>query len=699
MGGILMTRPILVLLCAVASAHSQASQAAADLRLLPGVPIFLSDDEPEPVRRAVTDLQRDLRTVLGRDSPLINRFDSLQGKAAIVILGPASGLTQLSHRAIFGRESHGVFVRGPHVVLQGADSRGTIYAIYTFSERVLGVPPLWFWASWKPAPRDRLDLAEGTEILFPSAYVKWRAWFPNDTDLLSPWRARSKENSEAFLETMLRLKLNTLEGGMMDSASFDEPYRAGRQARLARDRGLAVTGHHMLIFGSDYHHWNAYWKKIRHREAPKLAIANTDALEEFWQYHIESGIREKLEMIWLIGFRGDRDTPFWDTFPDAPKSDAGRARVIQEMMGRQVALLKKVTGDPTPVMRVTLYNENSDLFAQGLLRPPTEPNLIWTFVAARRDHFPAADVRSYRNDENRQIGYYLNFQFTSSGAHLAQAEGPWKMERNFRMVNEISRRPLEFSVVNAGNIREFLVELSANARMMWDFNGYRSDAFLEDFCATYFGEKNASGVAALYRRFFESYWTQKKPDLPGFDRQYIFQDLRYARAIEQLLPQLTKARKLDPLNERTRDAVGRYFRIVPEDSGAKTQIGAILNGTAAAIERLTGVVSDADRQLPSIPEQSRLFFNDNLRVQAYFLLHLNRVLRSVVQAMEALPDKDRAADSLRAARQSATAMRSALREAEHDRFTGWYEGDRIFGLDRMKDRIERASLDIRGDNR
>jgi hypothetical protein len=691
-----VTPRILLILCAGVAAHSQARPADAQVRLPAGVPIFLSDNEPEPVRRAVTDLRRDLRAVLGSDSPLVNRFEAVRDKAAIVVNGPASGLSELGHRAVNGREAHGVFVKGPQVVLQGADTRGTVYAIYTFSERVLGVPPLWFWASWKPEARDHLDLDAGAEFLFPPPYVRWRAWFPNDTDLLSAWGARSRENSEAFLETMLRLKLNTLEGGMMDPSSFDQPYRAGRQFRLARDRGLAVTGHHMLIFGSNYRHWVAYWTKLRHREAPKLSVADTQALEDFWLYHIETGVREKLEMIWLIGFRGDGDTPFWQTFSDAPASDADRARVIQDMMGRQAALLKAVTGDPAPLMRVTLYNENSDFFAQGLLRPPTEPNLIWTFVAARRDHFPAADVRGYRNAENRPIGYYLNFQFTSSGAHLAQAEGPWKMERNFRMVNEISRRPLEFSVVNAGNIREFLLELSANARMMWDFDGYRSDRFLEDFSGQYFGAGNAPAVAALYRRFYDAYWAQKKPDLPGFDRQYVFQDQRYARAIEQMLPQLAKGRNLNPLNENTRDAVGRYFRIVPEDNGADNQIDAILKGTSASIERLTALVGDADRLLPSVSERGRAFFNDNLRVQAMFLLHLNRVLRSVAGAIQALPDKGRAGDALRDARGSASAMQGALREAEHDRFTGWYDGDRLFGLDRMSQRIDRALSDLGG---
>jgi hypothetical protein len=444
----------------------------------------------------------------------------------------------------------------------------------------------------------------------------------------------------------------------------------------------------MYIFGSSYRHWDAYWKQIRRRGPPALTVANAPALEEFWQYHIESGLRAKLEMIWLIGFRGDRDIPFWQTFPDAPKSDPERARVIGDMMARQVALLKRVTGQASPIMRVTLYNENSDFFAQGLLRPPGEPSLIWTFVAARRDHFPAADVRGYRNDANRPVGYYLNFQFTSSGAHLASAEGPWKMERNFRMVNAISGRPLEFAVVNAGNIREFLLELSANARMMWDFDGYSTDAFLEDFCAQYFGREQAAPAAALYRDFFHSYWTQKKPDLPGFERQYLFQDMRYARALEQLLAQFPKGRDLNPLNESKMDNRGGYFRIVPADNGAQDQLGAIVKGTSASISRLSAVVAGAENLLPSLPADRRVFFTDNLAVQARFMLHLNETLRAAALALQSLPDMRKAADSLKVAAKSISAAQDALRVAEHGTFAGWYEGDRLFGVAKLKQRIQ-----------
>jgi hypothetical protein len=501
------------------------------------------------------------------------------------------------------------------------------------------------------------------------------------------------------------------DGTMMDAESFDHPYQAGRSFRLARDRGLAVMGTHTDILGSSLNHWDLYWRKIRKQEPPKLTVANTTALEDFWRYHVETGVREKLEMIWLIGFRGHRDTPFWrETFADAvdlPATDAERAHVIEQTMARQIALLKKVTGDPAPLMHMDLWNENSDFFAQGLLHPPAEPNLILVFCGALRNHFPAADIRGYRNDAGRPIGYYLNFEYTSSGPHLTQTEGPWRMEQNYRMVNASSGRPLELSIVNVGNLREYVLELSANARMMWDFDGYRTDAFMDEFCTKYFGRANAPRVAALYRDFYNTYWTQKKPDLPGFERQYLFYDLRYARALDEILAQLPKGRDLDPLydwfsnysgrvasKDDKKDVSGRFFSIVPEDNGAKTQIEAILAGTAVSTSKLTAVVARADALLSSLPRQEGVFFNDNLRVQARFMLDLNKALHDVAQAMEDLPGRREAVDSLQAAGRAASALSDDLREADHDRFTGWYDGERSFGLNRLIENIRLAIRDL-----
>ena len=665
------------LLALVASLAGAAEHSP--ILLKPGVPIYLASDAPGPVRVAAEDLARDLEGALGAASAIVAERPA-GGEGPYI---EVRGLDERAVGDVEGREAHRVTADAERIVLQGADVRGTIYAIYSFSEHCLGVAPLWFWASQPPVPQDSVSLPRDLDLRFGSPDVRWRAWFPNDQDLIGRWKWRSRENFEALYEAMLRLKLNCFEGQIAGGASFRPPYRLDRDVAEAHRRGLAFVGHHIYPLGSSYRSWDRFWREVEGREPPPLSVDDAESLETFWRWHAELGQRNGLEQVWLIGFRGNGDRPFWVDFADAPRNERERAAVIERMMDRQVEIVKEVTGEDAPIMRSTLYNELSDLYAKGLLRPPTEPNLIWTFVAARRDHYPAPDVQDADVPEGQPVGYYLNFQFNSTGAHLAQAEGPWKMERNYRFVDGIADRPLEFSVVNMGNIREFVLEGSANASMMWDFDGYDSDRFLVDFCATYFGRDHAEAVAQLYRDFFDSYWQQRRPDLQGFDRQYLFQDLRLNRAMREILDALRDPGRHPPADVLQDDgpaADDSWFNIRPADVGARTQVDALIAGTAESSEKLRRVIDSAEALLPDLPAQSRRFFVDNLLAQARFLLAANAVTHHLGLALQA-EDGERRAASLRAAQQAMRAMRAALGEAEHGAFDRWYDGNRIFDID------------------
>jgi len=679
-----------------------STEADKSLSLKPGVPILVDPTESGPVHRAVEDLKRDLQKVLGAPSPIVHSLAELEGREAIIVSGTGGLANEYRDAELTGSEAHQVTVADVdgtrHVFLQGTDMRGTIYAIYTFSEKFLKVQPLWFWASLEHEQQESIDVPVNTKMVFAQPYVKWRAWFPNDRDLFSPWQGRAPENYDAHLETMLRLKMNTLEGRLMDNAAWDRPYTAGREARAARDRGLVITGHHIFSFGSSMRDWDLYWTNIRGQEPPPTSVNSVDALKDFWRYHIETSLREKVEVIWLIAFRGNRDIQFWAFYEDSPDTDAERGAVIESMMNEQVRMLKEVTGDKSPPMRATLYAEKSNLFAAGHLRPPPDPTLIWNFVAARRDHFPAPDLQAMEVPDNRPLGYYMNFQFTSSGSHLAQAEGPWKMENNFRYVDGKNQRPLEFSVVNAGNIREHLLSLNANAAMMWDLDGYDTGAFLLEFCELYFGADHADEVAGLYREFFDSYWQQKKPDLEGFPRQYLFQDMRYARAIEQLTAHFDKGYTPNPLQDRAAwvPIPGEYFRVEPEDTGTANQLDAIVKGAGESIKKLEQVVAKADSLFEVLPAKHRVFFNDNLRVQARFMLHLNATLKAVTEAFMTLESGAgrQTIHQLELAVSSFQAARQALAEAAHGEFEGWYDTDTKFKMNGVEEHIQAVLDDL-----
>ncbi len=486
---------------------------------------------------------------------------------------------------------------------------------------------------------------------------------------------------------MLRLKLSCLEGVVADDSSFEAPYPLGREVETARARGLAYIGHHINSLGADYGDWDRFWRQVEKREPPKLSVKNVAELETFWRWHAQLAQRNGLEEIWLIGFRGNGDHPFWQDFADAPKDDQARADIITDMMRRQVAIVKEVTGQTAPVMRTTLYNELSDFYAQGLLRPLPEPNLIWTFVAARRDHYPAPDAQRADVPANQPVGYYFNFQFNSTGAHLAPAEGPCKMERNYRYIQGIAPRPLEFSVVNMGNIREFVAEGSANAAMMWNFDSFNSDRWLLQFCAQYYGAQNADAVAALYRDFYFSYWQQRPSEMPGFERQFLFQDLRLSRAMRQLVDELKKPNPKAPaayFEDNGTSANARYYNI--DAPAGQTRLDAFIAGTDASARKLSGIVARGEVLMAQLPAPDRTFFSDELLTRARFLLAANQTANDLALAARDAGDKTAVAAHLSAARAAAAQMQSALAPAQHGPFETWYQPDRIFGIqDRVKD--------------
>ena len=594
-----------------------------------------------------------------------------------------------------GFESHRLVVDSASktLYLHGYDPRGTIYAIYTFSDQFLGVPPLWFFSSWQPHQMKEVVIPAATNIFFRSPQVRYRSWLPNDTDLLSAWRRATNTSDEFWFEAMLRLKLNTVEG----YTTISYPNEMTNHAKSVARFGLALTSHHVNPLNSSLGSgWESYWKRVRQMEPPELLVKNEKELIEFYRHAIETVHKSGIENVWLISFRGTGDKPFWIDFKDAPESEKDKAEVINRMLNIQYNLIKEITGEKNPYVRITFYDELSDLLAKGDLKPPTGENVIWTYVAARRDHFPNEDLVQFDSSRGVKLGYYMNLQFTSTGSHLAQGEGPWKMEANYRYVN--SKSPLLFSVVNAGNFREFLLSLSANAALLWDYQAYSTDKFLLEFCERYFGKEHATEAARIYRNFFYAYWQQRRSTFPGMERQYIFQDLRYATAFRRIGEKFFQP-EVDPFVETGFERVaGRTFNIVPEDCQAETKIDALLAGMEQSAKKFGAVVAEAEKLKNRLPEEYRTFFNDNLIVQAKYMTHLSRSLHQfVVSYKNQATNRALAVEAMRGAIDELKTAQAALSEAEHGVFAHWYDGDQggKFDLTRVLQRLERLDATLK----
>ncbi len=221
-------------------ATSAKAESPRPLVLNADTALYTSAKPGDPLYRAVRALQRDLKKVVGVSAAIKPLSDI--NTSGIVIRGPADGLPS---GTLTGPESHHLYVETidgrRQLILEGADVRGEIYAIYTFSERVLGVPPFWYYSAWVPGlPRD-VTIPATFDVAVPSPQVRYRAWFPNDTDLFAPWRKLSADNSEMWLEAALRLKLNTIEW-FDDARDYGRPVQ--RVADHTADQRLRADLHH-----------------------------------------------------------------------------------------------------------------------------------------------------------------------------------------------------------------------------------------------------------------------------------------------------------------------------------------------------------------------------------------------------------------------------------------------------------------------
>ena len=629
--------------------------------------IVVPDAECGPVKLAVESLQRDFQKVMNCQPALCNQLQKGQQVQIVVVNDETEGAKHLlsGRKKMGGFESHRIYAdhRNHRIYLRGKDMRGTIYAIYTFSEQFLGVPPLWYWCDWQPQQKSAIHVPATYDYFQPSPTVRYRAWFPNDEDLFVPWRRVSDQNNELWLETMLRLKLNTVEY----TATVTTRGTLNREAQLYKKYGLVLTSHHMVALNNSFANWDAYWREVRKRDhAPALSIKDTASLHEFWQYNIRSVMNSGVENLWQVAFRGRTDEPFWNVFSDAPASDKERGEIITRMVREQYDMICQATGEKNPFVRMTFYDEISSLLAAGYIQPPTATNMLWTFVAGRRDHYPYDDLVQWENRDNVKLGYYMNLQFYSTGAHLAPAESPWKMEANYRYVQ--SKGPLTFSVVNAGNVREFLMEMSANAAMMWNSQAYSTDAFLKQFCAQYFGEDHAQEAAQLYRDYYHAYWNPKRSDFPGgFHRQYIFQDLRHSQVIKQIAERWTSYSD-NPLKEIGFERVkGRTFRIEGDN-----QVDSIIAGTAREVAAFQEIARRCELLQPQLPEEYRTFFYDHLSAYAHYMAHLSNCTHHFVRAYK---NKENRVELLTTALTEMKAAKKALTDSQHGVFSNWYATD------------------------
>jgi hypothetical protein len=390
-------------------------------------------------------------------------------------------------------ESFSIVCDGEAVKISAPTYLGTLWGIYTFSERILGIAPTFLWDGIAPQKHEKIDV-KPFEIKDAPRGFGFRGIFINDEDLLTGWKISGGRREinypyyndtvdvsvmDRVVETALRLRLNlVIPASFLNLANPPEKALADAVAK----RGIYLSQHHIEPLGVSTFTFEKYLEKYK-KTGEFSYIRNPALMEEIWR-HYTSLWSQYDKVIWQIGLRGKIDRPVWEEENPSRDELQRYAEFISNAVARQKEIVLEATGGSAKHFTCTLWMEGARLAKQGFLTHPE--GVISVFADNGPNQMYANDFYEVEREDSRAYGIYYHLQYFGLGPHLAPLTGLDKLYYNLKLAYDKGDRA--YIILNSSNIREFTFELGAYSRMTWDMESFSKEAYLEEYAAR-FGEE------------------------------------------------------------------------------------------------------------------------------------------------------------------------------------------------------------------
>ena len=671
----LMSRSLaLIFMAAGCSAGAAAQTHAAPsggLVLRAPATLVLAPGEPQPVREAANDLASDFQKVLGTKPAIADHA----ARGISIEIGAADHLPEaMRPSGLSAPESFSIAAHpSDHsVVLAGADMRGTIYAIYQFSQEFLGIDPLCYWTDQQPARRASIVLPAGLDKSYPAPVYKYRGFFINDEDLLTGWAPGEKDHAGISLaawdkvyETILRLK-----GNMVVPGTWIFPNDP--QIALAIRRGLIVTQHHAIPLGLNVARWP--------RDVPYNYTEHPEILERAWKNAVAE-YPANAEILWDVGLRGLSDVSYASMDPSVRNNDQALGALISKAIRDQMSIVRAVHPDAKFV--TDLWQEGARLAREGYLTIPPEVMTVW------------ADDGSGFLQDNGQVkageGMYNHIAMLNGRANqLSEMVPVSRTDEELRRY--IRAGATSYMLVNTSDIRP--VTMSARAIMDLAWQGHllgadaddsphqAADKFYRAWATEQFGAKAAPAIAAMYRDYFVAPATYGDPKHEYGDQLY-HDESRMMMLTQMIGSPLYGIPSQSPKWEVPRLVGEGYGR--PGYNGPnwlQTMAAREVKNCSDAQPRWDAVWKKAQAAEALVAPERRQFYQGAVLTMIAINRESNRMLWKVAQSIidnekgdqaQARADAAEALDAVTQARQAETA-------AEYGKWKSWYRGDWLTGV-------------------
>ncbi|MBS1803962.1 MAG: glycosyl hydrolase 115 family protein [Acidobacteria bacterium] len=672
----------------------RAERVQRNVTIDSSVTILESNDESAPVRRATEDLLSDFSKVFGQKPTFSDHLED-SGQVAILISGPKT--PEFGARCKAPKETESFAFSVVHlggrqvrdmVCLTGADMRGTIYAIYQFSQMVLGTDPMYLWTDKLPERRSSIVLPADFAKVYPSPVIKYRGVFTNDEDLLSGWipGLKSKRTGislrvwDNIFETILRLK-----GNMIVPGTWIFPDDA--QVEAASRRGLIINQHHAIPLGVNVARWP--------KDVPYNFSTHPEILERAWTNAVAT-YKPDEEILWSVGLRGLSDASYASLDESVRDNDELLGKRISDAIAEQMKIVR--ARYPKAQFVTDLWQEGARLMQKGLLKIPPEVTLVWADTGY-------GDMQDGGRVAAGQGAYFHVAMMNFNANQLSEMVPVSVIDEE--MGRYIKAGATNYFLVNTSDIRP--VAMTARAVMEAAWSGAQTGpdadiAFYKQWAAEEFGAKAADAVAAVYREYFAAPSMRSEhaateltsagnapPARPEYSRvPRMNGDQHYHTEIRRLL--------LDRLSEGQVASIPSQSpkwtapRLVPQFSAEqnKAMLEQDIKECEEAQPRWDAVWQDAVAAKMLVAAERRDYYQAAVLTMITINRESNRALELIAQAVQ----DDEAGDALKAqleaheANVSLEAVQASMHAAEYGKWKNWYRGDWLTGVYRTRELVQ-----------
>ncbi len=578
---------------------------------------------------------------------------------------------------------------GENLLLCGSDERGAMWAVYEFAETFLGVDPVGFWTDHEPASRERLTLDATFHEDAPHTF-RFRGWFLNDEDLLCEWKSGGGKRTidysyyhdimhpdvmAAVLETALRLKQN-----LMIPASFLDIANPAEEnlVRMAAERGLFVSQHHIEPMGVSHFALEDYWK-AKGDSTPPSFVTDKEKLIETWQWYAEKWAQFGDRVIWQLGLRGRGDRAVWVDDPNVPESAAARGKLISDAIACQHEIVAKVTGRSDFVSSSTLWSEGTDLHNAGHLVFP--PDTVVVF--ADRVFQWGEDFHTVERRPGGRYGIYYHVAVWGRGPHLVQGVPLDTINTCFQQALE--KGDTTYAITNVTNIREVIMGVSAVARLSWNTADFSPQTFLDSWCRQQFPAHEDAAVD-LYRAFDDAHCKFNPDDFP---HTILYHDGAIRSVGVSLLRLLFSVHGLEIDATLSSSGSGRIDSAKPSIDKAPILVGSrrLQPLATASLPRWRAIYRHARTVAATIAPQRKTFFCHHFLTQTEIMIGLTEwalALSHAAESVEAKQPPTVTTAHIDDACHALTQLLTSRERSETGKWTHWYRGDRKINVNYLQ---------------